>query len=92
MLPTQLHVTNATASVATIVDPTGVPANMEMMIPEKAQRTAKTAEQTVTPRKLLQSLMADNAGNTTKAEIKSDPTRFMASTMMTAVMTAINRL
>ena len=36
--------------------------------------------------------MADNAGNTTSAEISSYPTRFMASTIITAIITAIIKL
>jgi hypothetical protein len=35
--------------------------------------------------------MADR-GEMTSAEIRREPTRFMASTMMTAMMTAIMRL
>ena len=34
----------------------------------------------------------DSAGKTTRAEIRSEPTRFMASTMITAIMTAMIRL
>ena len=36
--------------------------------------------------------MADSAGKITSAEISSEPTRFIASTMTTATMTAISRL
>ena len=79
-------------STATIVLPTGVSARMEITMPEKAQATERTAEQIVTARKLLNSRIADSAGKITSAEISSEPTRFIASTMMTAMMTAISRL
>ena len=36
--------------------------------------------------------IADNAGNTRSAVMSSEPTRFIASTMITAVITAIIRL
>ena len=37
-------------------------------------------------------LIADKAGKITRAEISSDPTRFIASTIITAIITAIKRL
>ena len=83
---------NAIISTATIVDPTGVPATMEVRIPIKAQQTDRIAEQIVTDLKLLNRRIADIAGEMIRAEISRDPTRFMARTMMTAVMTAITRL
>ena len=43
-------------------------------------------------KKLRKIRMADNAGKITSAEIKSDPTRFMARTMITAMTMAISRL
>lgn len=46
----------------------------------------------VTLRKLLNIRMADSAGKITSAEISREPTRFIASTMMTATTTAISRL
>ena len=36
--------------------------------------------------------MADSAGKITSAEISSEPTRFIASTITTAMMMAISRL
>lgn len=75
-----------------MVEPTGVPTRIEMMIPRKAHITERTAEKTVTALKLLKSLMADKAGKITKAEMSSDPTRFIASTMITATTTATRRL
>ena len=82
----------AAMSIATMVEPTGVPARIDSKIPKKAQKTDIIAEQMVTLRKLLKIRIADNAGKITRAEIKSDPTRFMARTMITAMITAIRKL
>jgi thioredoxin reductase len=49
-------------------------------------------EQMVTDKKLRKSRMEARAGKITRAEIRRDPTRFMAKTMMTAIITAISRL
>ena len=51
-----------------------------------------TPAQQITPRKLRNSRIAESAGKTISADVSSEPTRFMASTMMTAVTTAISRL
>ena len=45
----------------TMVEPTGVPATMETRMPVKAQKTDRTAEQTVTDLKLLNTRIADMA-------------------------------
>ena len=82
----------AVRSAATIVLPTGVPARIEIRRPAIEQTTETTAEQMVTERKLLKTRIADRAGKITSAEIKSEPTRFIARTMMTAIMIAITRL
>ena len=58
-------------------------------MPIREQKTERTAAQIVTPRKLLKIRIADSAGKITSAEISRDPTRFMASTMMTAMMTVV---
>ena len=89
---TILNKQNPAMSAATIVDPTGVPARMETMIPNAAQKTENKAEQIVTLLKLLNTRIADNAGKITNAEINSEPTRFIASTIITAMTTAIKRL
>ena len=81
-----------TISTTTIVEPTGVPTRMETRIPVNEQNTDNVAEQTVTVLKLLKILIADNAGKITKAEISREPTRFIASTIITATMTANKRL
>ena len=75
-----------------MVAPVGVTARSEIRIPTAAAATERTAAQIVTARKLLKIRMAESAGKTTSAEIRSDPTRFMAMTMTTAVTTAIRRL
>ena len=79
-------------SAATIVLPTGVPARIAIKRPATAQTTEITAEQIVTERKLLKRRIAEMAGKITRAEIKREPTRFIASTMIVAMMMAIARL
>lgn len=86
------HTPKTIASAATMVDPTGVPASMDIIIPESAHITDKTAEHIVTLLKLLKSFIADSAGKITSADMSSEPTRFMASTIITAVITAMIRL
>src|SRR5699024_8950584 len=53
---------NTPRSTATMVEPTGVPARMEIRMPAAAPATETTAEQMVTALKLLNSRMADSAG------------------------------
>ena len=89
---TAANTIKAAISTATIVAPTGVPASMDISIPSAVQHTDSTAEHIVTARKFLYTCMADSAGKTTSAEISSEPTRFIASTMTTAVVMAISRL
>ena len=83
---------NATKSAATIVEPTGVPARIEIKSPATEHTTLTHAEQIVTDLKLLKTRIAERAGKITRAEIRSDPTRFIASTIITAIITAIARL
>lgn len=75
-----------------MVDPTGVPASMDIIIPNNAQNTDMKAEHMVTALKLLNNLIAQRAGKITSADIKSEPTRFIASTIITAIIMAIIRL
>ena len=82
----------AKMSTATIVEPTGVPARIETSIPSEAQVTDKHAEQTVTDLKLLKTRIEDNAGKITRAEISKEPTKFIARTIITAMITAISKL
>ena len=65
---------------------------IDMNMPARAQKTEKTADETVTALKLLNTLIDAMAGKMTRADMRSEPTRFMASTMMTAIITAIRRL
>lgn len=65
---------------------------MEMSIPTVAHITEITAEQIITFLKLLKTLIADIAGKIMRADVRSAPTRFIASTMITAVMIATSRL
>lgn len=91
-MPITWNTPKASISIATTVEPTGVPPRMEISIPVNAQNTDSAAEHMVTALKLLNTRMADSAGKITNADISSDPTRFIASTMMTATTTAISKL
>ena len=79
-------------SHATIVEPTGVPHKIEMSNPNVAQITEKAAEQIITDLKLLKMRIAEIAGKITNAEINREPTRFMARTIINAVIIAIIKL
>ena len=91
-LPTAANAAKQNRSTITMVAPTGVDARMEMKIPRVAHTTEMTAEQMMTLLKLRNTLIADNAGKMISADVSSAPTRFMASTMMTAVTTATIKL
>ena len=65
---------------------------MAMKIPIIAQVTEIIAELIITEKKLLKILIAERAGKMISAEIRSAPTRFIASTITTAVITAIRVL
>mgnify|MGYP000651754679 FL=1 len=86
------QIKKATISAATIVEPTGVPARIDKSIPLIAQHTDNTTEHTVTLKNVLKIRIADSAGKMTSAEISNEPTRFIASTMISAVITAISKL
>ena len=58
-------------STTTIVAPTGVPATIDIKIPAADVHAASTPEHIVTLKKLLNILMAEIAGNTTRADISS---------------------
>ena len=88
----RLKTPNATISTTTMVEPTGVPARIAVTSPIAAQTTDMIAAQIVTDLKLLNTRIADSAGKITSAEIRREPTRFIASTIMTAMMTASSRL
>ena len=90
--PAILQIKKAIISAATTVEPTGVSARIEKSIPAAAQKTDIAPEKITTGRKLLNSLIADRAGKITNADISREPTKFIASTIITAVITAISRL
>ena len=71
-----------------MVAPIGVDARIEIIIPVSAHTTEKIAAQIDTPLKLLNILIAETAGKTIKAEVKSEPTRFIASTITVAITVA----
>jgi len=79
-------------STTTIVAPAGVDARIEIKIPMVAHITEITAEQIITFLKLLNTLIADIAGNIISADVSSAPTRFIASTIIIAVIIATIRL
>ncbi len=79
-------------SAITIVEPTGVPAKIEITIPVKAHITEIITEHRVTLRKFLKTRIADKAGKTIRAEINNEPARFIARTITTADITAISKL
>lgn len=86
------NIRNTTISTATITEPTGADARIEITIPRAVHITDVTAEQIITPLKLLKSRIADSGGKIISAEVSSEPTRFIANTIITAVITAIKRL
>ena len=61
-------------------------------MPAVALKTDNTAALIVTERKDLNNRIADNAGKLQVLKSESEPTRFIASTMITAITTAISRL
>ena len=72
--------------------PVGVSASIDISMPSDAHTTEVATEHIVTVLKLLNTLIADSAGNTTNADTKSAPTRFIANTITTATITAMIRL
>ena len=82
---------NTVISADTIVEPTGVSAKIEIIMPEKAQSRDIITEQIITLRKLLKTLIAESAGKIMRADISRDPTKFIAMTIITAITTAMSR-
>lgn len=78
--------------MTTIVAPTGVLATIEATMPRAAQTMAITTEQKVTDVKLLNSCIAAKAGKIIKAETSSEPTRYIAKTIITTTKIASIRL
>ena len=75
-----------------MVEPTGVPYTIETSIPRTAQITDAHAEHITTALKFLNTRIAESAGKITSADIKSEPTRFIASTIITAIIVAVSTL
>ena len=75
-----------------MVEPTGVSKRIDERMPNIAQKTDITAEKKMTDLKFLKSRMDERAGKMIRAEIKREPTRFMARTITMAIITAIKRL
>lgn len=71
--------------IITMVEPTGVPATIDIIIPANAHTTDITADPIVTALKLKNRRIADSAGNIINAEISNEPTKFIASTIITAI-------
>ena len=65
---------------------------MALIIPTIAQSTEMNAEHITTDLKVRATLIADRAGNISSAEMSSEPTRFIARTIIIAVITAMKRL
>ena len=81
-----------TMFTATIVEPTGVENRIESRMPVTAQKTEITAEEMTALLKLLKIRIEASAGKIISAEMRSEPTRFIARTIIIAVITAIKRL
>ena len=75
-----------------MVEPTGVENIIDNTMPKKAQKTDNILEKITTPLKLCITLIADKAGNITSADISKEPTKFIPNTIITAIITAINKL
>lgn len=89
---TTLNRKNTTIFAETIVAPTGVSHNKEIKNPTPAHITDITAEHIITLLKLLKILIAVIDGKIINADIRSEPTRLIASTIIKAVIIAIIRL
>ena len=90
--PITKQIRKAIMSATTIVGPTGVEKSIAHKIPDIAHTHEITAEQMTTPLKERTTRIAESAGNISNAEMRSEPTKFIARTMIIAVITAINRL
>ena len=71
-----------------MVGPIGAEISNAVIIPDIAQITDIISEETTTLLKLLNTRIEERAGKIISAEISSEPTRFIASTIITATTTA----
>ena len=83
---------NTAISATTIVAPAGVAYKIEKIIPVPAHMTEIIDEQIITLLKLLNIRIADKDGKIINAEINREPTKFIANTIIKAVIIAINKL
>lgn len=79
-------------SATTMVGPIGVASIIENKNPVTVQVIDVITEQIITERKLLKTRIDDSAGKIISADTSSEPTRFMASTITTAIITAMRKL
>lgn len=79
-------------STATIVAPTGVPFKIAINIPVTVHISDRIAELISTSLKLLNNCITESAGKITRADINNEPTRFIANTMIVAIIIASIRL
>lgn len=90
--PTQQKIAKTAIFAATTVGPTGVESSTEAIIPVAAHTTDTAAEDIITDLKVLNTLIDESAGKMTSAEMRSEPTSFIASTIIIALITATARL
>jgi len=90
--PIRENIINPHKFTTTIVGPTGVSARSDIKSPITAHTMLKIAALITTALKFLKILIADNAGNIIRADTRSEPTRFMARTIITAITTAMEML
>ena len=74
--------------VVTIVGPIGAEIKSAIIIPKNAHITEIIAEQITTALKFLKTRIADSAGKIISAEINKEPTRFIARTIIIAIVIA----
>ena len=79
---------NTARSAITTLAPAGVLKAKEMTIPAQKLPTAITAEQIITERKLLNTLIAERAGKIIRLEMSSAPIILIPTTTVTAVSMA----
>ena len=75
-----------------MVGPTGVEKMIAERIPMIAQVIEIIVERITTRLNVRHIRIEESAGNITSAEMSSEPTRFIARTIITAVTTAMSRL
>lgn len=88
ILPSKMQRIKTIILTHTTVAPIGVDQRIESIIPVNAQRLPIIAEAITTEKKLLTIRSAESTGNTISAEIRSEPTSCMLSTITTAIIIA----